>query len=892
MKRRGYALLLVLALLVTGCAQKAAPEAQNPEPAATVEPAAEKEPKPEVENNGGYYVRVGDVVYFRRYGADALADNATFGEFTEAWNVDGESELMAYNTKNGELTELYTESGAGALWYGDGGFYLNECTGGESFVAWYALDGSGAEVVDTGTLVGVTDSGLAAVSSSDWDEGNYRGVYSFYRERKLIGQYETHEVLIEAGLTDDGLFLLNAPYSYEFNEDEEQIYSFYQITPQGDQIRLGELKEDAESYYEDIQPDRFLVSDGKALFGVGFYAGTGHFFDYGVFAEATVGQADSLHVLEPDIDMSELYELPYPVSDGAGGVDYAEALPNALRIGWDEDEALELWEDGAWKPLTAYFAPSRSNGWATGRIVQHMDYVGGAAYATVAVAAASPAYDVGWRAGYALASMRYLKVERDGTITELDCVEYKPELFGFVWFIEGEAIALWQQLSSEDGEGWFSVDCAYAFPISEDAYWDEGAFDNVTGLLPYDYGEDEADYLGYPVPDEEPAGELCLTLDRDGTVVSLMRKDPAAVMNIDFDVPEETLALASARLPLERRESDEDTPYHWALLSVLENGVRVRIERTKEQLSEIEQIAVFDGAFIAGETVYDDVLDCGESIAVQVTLPWHPELRVSVSKDGGAGSYIFGEDNYLHLEDENGVHPGMTLAAYPPADARSYDDNALSAALSGTWLHRSADGEADAVLWLGTDGSMEITCSEDLALYELKAAPGRLYASEWEAPDLLCLTAESSTLIERLGFGPNVGDYGVELFRTEGEEILHLTQRNNGDGALGALLPDTAYDYVFTRDTGAGETGARRRGMSFAAELVKYDRDAGLCWLREAELVESDPSIGDVWRPKPYAPCLAYPVSSSAAPDETYPMCFRSVTTDRDGMIVQADPLG
>ena len=509
MKRMGLVLFLLAALLLAGCGQKPAAE----QPPQNGSAAAETEL--EAENNGGYYVRVGENVYFRRYGADALPENATFGAFTEAGNAGGESELMAYNTVTGELTTLYTDKGAGPLWYSDGGFYLRQSAGGEDFTAWFAADGSGAETVGPGTLIGVTDSGLAAMYQNNWDAG-HETVYTFYRDRKPVGEVVTSENMQVAGLTDDGLFLVSMP-----NEDGLRTCGFWQITPEGDMIRLGELAED-EGAYTYVEPDRFLAADGKVMIGLGYYGGTGHFFDHGVFAEADIGQADSLRVIEPDIDTDGLYELPYPVANEAGGVDFVDALPNALRIGGDDAETLELWENGAWQPLAEHFAPQRADGWAVSRIVQHMDYVDGAAYATVAVACASPAYDIGWREGYALASVRYLKVERDGTVTELACVERGTELCGRVWFIEGTGVALWQQLNRENG---FEASYAYAFPVADDAEWDDGAFDGVTGLLPYDYGEGEAERYGYPIPDVDAAGELCLTLDRDGTVTRIRAAD-------------------------------------------------------------------------------------------------------------------------------------------------------------------------------------------------------------------------------------------------------------------------------------------------------------------------------------------------------------------------------
>ena len=892
MKRISWLAVFVTAILVlAGCAQKEPAEQSAPEPAP--QSRSEAEVAPEVKNNGGYYVRVGDRVFFRRYGADAVAKGAVFGEFTAAWNTQGESELMAYTPATGELTALYTESGSGPLWYGDGGFYLSERISGAIRVVWYAADGGAAEPVCDGRVLGVTDSGLLAVERTE-EEPSYHTVYAFYRNKAAAGELATDEDMTFAGLTDDGVFLLGAAYS----EDVPVKYTLWQITPEGKQIHLGELPEtDQNPFVYDVQPDRFLATGGKVVVGVGYYAGTGHFLDAAVFVEADVGREDSLRVLTPDLGGAEGDELPRLTVGEDGSAAFAPALDGELRVSWDEPGALEVRENGAWQPLAEYFAPDLSGGWGYRRIVQHMDYIDGAAYVTLACAHVSPADAIGWREAYALLDMLYLKVERGGVVTELACVDHDAEFYGNVWFVEGESVALWQQLSTADGEGYYDSDYVYAIPIAEDAYWEggwESVFDGVTGLLPYDYGEGEADYYGYPLPDTEPAGALCLTLDRDGTIASLSRKNPAAVVLIDFDVPAAELEGAAETIHLERRETDEDVPWFWAKLRVLENNVRVRLERTPKELSVLEEIAMTEGAFVAGETLYDGVLDRGDCLALRVSLPWYPEVRVSVSKDGAWGSYVFGEDNYLHLETEDSIHPELTLTAYAPTNLAPYSGEGMMMALSGCWSYRSsATGETKALLYIGKDGDLTLTRDEGMETFLLTGGLDRLYARDWEPEDLLCLRTEDSAAVERIGFDGAVGDYLIELFRIDGEEILHLTQMNNGDGALSFLLPeagDARYDYVFTRSRGIAEAGARWRDETIPARVVKYD--GNVCWLREAEVVDEYPGGGAVWRAKAHAPCLAYPIADQNAAqilrsgrDTAYPMEIYDVSVNAEGAI-------
>ena len=895
-----WGFLLLVAAMLTACGGKNA--AQTPDsPAQELPGTAEHETAAvvEVENNGGNYVRVGDRVYFRRYGADALPESAAFGEFTTSWNIsNGESDLMALDPATGALSLLYTETGLGSLWYGDNGFYLQERVNDKDYTWWYALDGSGAEELSPGTPLGITESGLLAVEN--WHSGeNFETEYRFYRDKALVGKLEMEDTPYFVGLSDDGLFLLDVR-----NPGEETVSrTLYQITPEGKLLNLGALPapEDDFPYYE-IQADRFLAADGKVYAGIGYYAGTGHFLNESVFVEATVGQENSLQKLSPNITGDENGELPKLIANDAGGVAFVSALPGELRLGWENEEegALEVWDDGSWHVLKEYFCPPMTDGFGYRRIVQHMEYIDGAAYVTLACAHEAPADAIGWRDAFALLDMLYLKVDAEGGVTELSAVDHDAELYGNVWFIEGESTLLWQHLASTENGDLYESSYVYAIPIAEDAYWEggwESAFDGTTGLLPYDYGDGKADYYGFPRPDAEPAGTLCLTLDRDGVVTALSRKDPEAALMIDFDVPDSELKGAVETLDLRRRASDEDTQWFWAKVRVLENNVHVRIDRTPEQQSVMEERAMQSDGFIVGETVFDRVLNRGDYLAVRASLPWRPELRISADKDGAWGAYTFGEDNYQHLETKDSVHPELTLAVYPLPDRTEYSGDGMRASVRETWLYYPTDtGKLAATLSIGENVMIQDEENSWELMYKLDQ---RFYGmSEGGMPDLLELNTDDPAAAERIGFSGGVGDYLVELFRTDGEEILHLTQVNNGDGALTSLLPCPegrwAYEFVLTRSRGAAEPGARRRNATFPAEAVKFDRDNGLLWLQEAEIADEGEDGSPVWRANPKAPCLAYSLADkgirdnvSRSWDTDYPMTVYHVSVDGNAAVTR-----
>ena len=876
---------LLLAVLLGACTQRETAQREAAQP--VKEGPAPVEARTDVENNGGSYVRVGERVFFRRYGQDALQSAAVFGEFTSPWNSrSGESELVALDLMTGKTEVVCTETGTGSLWYGDGGFYLDEQINGGHRVVWCASDGGAMEELCAGQPLGLTENGLLAVQSVVRSP-SYRTVFSFYRNKALVSETDFAYDYIYAGLSEQGLFLLGGDPS----RDSEAL-CVWQLTPEGGLLRLGVMPETAEpDALYDIQADGFLAAGDTVVLCVGYYAGSGHFLNECAIVEADIGRENSLRPLAPA--SSEIGEdgLPRLTVGEDGAAALAPVLPGELRIGWEDanDGDLELWEDGAWHTLRRDFCPSPSDGSGCRRIVQHMDYVDGAAYVTLACAHASPIDSIGWRDAYMLLDMLYLRIDRSGAEQELCAVDHGAELYGNVWLLRGTDTLLWQQLNSED-DGWFEAGPAYMIPCTNETEWlggMESVFSGDDGLLPPDYGKDEAGGYGCPAPETKAAASVCLTLDRNGTAVSVVRKDPAALLDIRFDVPE--TAGAKDTLRLERRASDEDTPWFWAKLTALENGVRLRIDRTSAQESLVEELAGINGAFIVGETPYDGILNRGEYVLVRASLPWHPELRVSVSKDGRFGSYVFGEDNYLHLETEDNIHPALTLAAYPMPDIRDYSEEVQRAALQGTWLYTSPlTGKPAALLYFDEENNVMVETGEKSCWF--RTALDRLYSGEWDAPDLLRLSTAEEDAVR------SEGDYLTQLFRTDGEELLMLTQANNGDGVLSTLLPGAeepwTTSFTFRRWNGTGQAGAVRRAAAFPAIVVRRDRASGCLWLQEAEKADEYPDGGIVWRANPDAPCLPYPIAGEdvvlslrEGPDADYPMRIYTVSVNRNGEV-------
>ena len=286
---------------------------------------------------------------------------------------------------------------------------------------------------------------------------------------------------------------------------------------------------------------------------------------------------------------------------------------------------------------------------------------------------------------------------------------------------------------------------------------------------------------------------------------------PLDLLDIHFVETQKEAILLGTRsfVKVEQLPSDEPFGWCWAVLTAKEDGVRYVLDRIQDEDELDFRFSIDYGIVRPGENISSGVLDKGESTAVWVNLPWYPTVRLMATKDAWYGEYLFGSDNGLHLDREvpryvighdlDGEHRGVTWRN---------EADLVSFLADGAWVWMDEDsGKTLGAVRFCDYRAMEVDDGEQVYRFFLNY--DRIYSGEDEAPDLLVTRKYDKndycwTLLPSW-FGDNTGDYLVSAIQLDGEQLLTLTQANNGEGALNWVLPEAGanqHEFTLIRCTG------------------------------------------------------------------------------------------
>lgn len=437
--KRGLALLLacVMALSLAACGAKT-PSAETPKAetgttqGAENTPAAEPQPQPqetaqplperteEVEGNGGFFVRVGDKVWFRRYDDGAGVSSAFWGEFLSvAPEKPAASKLCYYDRKGDAVIEAMSDDGFGELWFGVDGFYLTRAGQNDDLHHAYfrAVDGAVTELCD-GEISGVSDNGCYAAVSTWGPPADGAGI------RVYEGTKEVRTVPI---LDDGPRFLAVCDDGAVVYRDANKVC---ELDASGKTLVLGTLPEPEADYELWWEFERSLINGDELWLTFGAYEGTGHFLSETLCVRMKLGTENSLEAIEDQPTSEEPY-VPKLMLDG-GEVRRVEYLPDETDTSYSTGDLLRFGTDGSAGVLVGGFLSTLSYDEEERRVVQASATLGDTVYLIVAQAFRDSENDVGWRMAYRPGELYYVAVPlREGADVETligpEYIVYPPD---------------------------------------------------------------------------------------------------------------------------------------------------------------------------------------------------------------------------------------------------------------------------------------------------------------------------------------------------------------------------------------------------------------------------------------------------------------------------------
>ena len=403
------ALVTLVAAALCGCTAKPverpvdAPQTVETQPAAQPEQTASESqsaPAPTyVENNGAYFVRLSDGVYFHRYGSLAMGEAVLWGEFLYYLDAEQNSAaLCRIDPQSGAVTELFEDGCGGKLYWCGDRFYCKRSVDDGVRICTVQLDGT-VNDLGSGTVAGVSE------------DAAYVALWRY-------GEDETLRVLDASGAERCAVTVPDGSY-YEFCGMCGDTAVYLDVTDghatlcavsAAETVELGELPMESEFAYP--QCEQFLCDGEDVYVLLANYEGSASMLnDYTVVC-AQPDQQGSMSIVQEGYDAERMpgvseFELPrLTLADGA--LSYCAALPGTVEL-----------TDGTSGDLVYYETPEHATRLASGFIrtieedalrVQTAEAVDGTAYLIVASMERAPDEDIGWRWAYRLNELYYLRL--------------------------------------------------------------------------------------------------------------------------------------------------------------------------------------------------------------------------------------------------------------------------------------------------------------------------------------------------------------------------------------------------------------------------------------------------------------------------------------------------
>ncbi|MBQ9611488.1 MAG: hypothetical protein IJV14_02720 [Lachnospiraceae bacterium] len=362
----------------------------------------------EVENNGGYFVRIGDRVYFRMYGPESL-DPITVGTNVLSYGTPaGGSRIQYYDIKTKEVVDAFADDGFGRLYAAANGFWFcrndaREDAAPDTVLYWVAEDGSESEDFGYGTPLGVSEDG-AYVAFLPYDD-NYGSIEILSGGEMLsMVSPEYNEDLTYIGMAEDQLIFLSRTKE-DYVTSRHVLYSMDIVT--SELTELGKIPYEENSPIQDayLIPEQYETEGREVYVLAAQYEGSEHFLQDYIAVKATAGKEDSIELISYEEAVND--NLPgLVVTDG--DAELLPAQPHTAGLSDGYFGSLDYY-DSAFSAiqLVPDYVPDFNEDSLFRTALQTVEVVGDDVFVIRSIHERSPENDIGWRYAYRLHQMNY-----------------------------------------------------------------------------------------------------------------------------------------------------------------------------------------------------------------------------------------------------------------------------------------------------------------------------------------------------------------------------------------------------------------------------------------------------------------------------------------------------
>lgn len=342
-----------------------------------------------VYNDGGHFVQIGNKVYFRQPGQEAMAMSALYGDYSGTTGAD--SALVSYDLDTQETAVVFDDCGYGSIYYNGGCFYIPMTDAEGNFILSKVNPDGSREHVDADDIGGCSKDGkyLALLK---FDE-NYNTGISVYKDGEFLSDIksETESLYVEA-IDNDYLIYRAMDFASEEYTSDLYAYDLNSLTS----LKLGTLPS-----YEDMMGSAEIaqvVFDGNKLyFSLGVYGGTGHFLYSAYFCEADLTAEGSL-VCDSANGGEEEVIPAFIIENGEFTV--TEGVPMSAKANVGDGNIYVYDEAGKGRVIASGYEYQDISEDETGYFIEGVCYLNGRVFAVKNLEQRKPEDDIGWRYAY------------------------------------------------------------------------------------------------------------------------------------------------------------------------------------------------------------------------------------------------------------------------------------------------------------------------------------------------------------------------------------------------------------------------------------------------------------------------------------------------------------